>query len=128
MFWLGTHYGYGSKSANALDGAYGTPQGNKAIDCSGFVTKVYAEVFNNPQLSVLSMNAASIRVSHLFKTVSIPELGDVVSWDGHCGIVIDPLAGKFIGAQTSTGVAIASYCTGYWATRAGRIFRRWHEF
>jgi hypothetical protein len=52
----------------------------------------------------------------------------LVLWDGHVGIITDPQRGTFIGAQTSTGVAQASYTGGYWATRSGKRFLRFVHF
>lgn len=49
-----------------------------------------------------------------FYRVESPAAGDLVHWPGHIGIVLDPDRGEFIGSQTSTGVAVANYKSGYW--------------
>ena len=88
---------------------------------------IYDEVF--PQAGLASrndLNALKFLTADLFRDVSEPDPGDIVCWDGHVGIVCDPAAGKFLGAQTSTGVMVASYKSGYWATtKAVKKFRRW---
>lgn len=68
-------------------------------------------------------------LKHLGKPVSPSEMkpGDVVFFntykrDGHVGIYVGN--GKFIGAQSSTGVAIADMTKGYWKeTFNGRVKR-----
>ena len=128
MFWVKTSYKYGDKRAEAIDGAHGTSVPARGIDCSGFVVKVYKRIFPESPLNPLSFNVAALRMTPLFKDVDLPQRGDLISWPGHIGIVIDPVKQMFIGAQTSTGVAAASYGSGYWALRPGRLFRRWTAF
>lgn len=124
-FYLGTPYEYGAKDARPLDGIAGQPLGE--IDCSGFVRAVYDEVFPSEGLASRDdLNALKFQTEDLFRDVDEPAAGDIVCWDGHVGIVCDPVAGQFIGAQTSTGVMMANYKSGYWATnRTMKKFRRW---
>ena len=125
-FYLTTSYRYGSKNANPLDGAHGTARLNCKTDCTGFVVAVYKEVFpNETRLDLTVLNVAALRISPLFSTVDKPQKGDLILWNGHCGIVVDQALNKFIGAQSSTGVAIADYGLGHWAKQENRIFRRW---
>jgi len=49
-----------------------------------------------------------------FMKVDLPQAGDLIHWPGHIGIVLDPDKGEFIGSQTSTGVAISNFKSGYW--------------
>jgi cell wall-associated NlpC family hydrolase len=128
MFWLKTRYKYGDKRAEAADGAHGTSSPPRGIDCSGFVVKVFQRIFPASGLNPSSLGAATLRSSPLFQDITQPRRGDLISWPDHVGIVIDPVAQKFIGAQTSTGVAVASYGSGYWALRPDRLFRRWSAF
>jgi cell wall-associated NlpC family hydrolase len=122
---VGTPHQYGDKSAKPIDGIISIA-GNK-IDCSGFVRAVYSEVFPEEGLdSRDDLNALKFQTEDLFKDVEQPLAGDIICWDGHVGIVYDPDAKTFIGAQTSTGVRVANYQSGYWATtKVVKKFRRW---
>ncbi len=80
------------------------------------------------RLRVDYRSTSTIEASGLFFPVSIPEAGDLIIWDGHVGIVVDPKLVTFIGAQTSTGVAQTSCTNGYWATRSGKRFLRFAHF
>jgi cell wall-associated NlpC family hydrolase len=119
--WKGTPYLLGGNS-------------KEGIDCSHFVYQVLnaarkktAAAGLAPQL-IDYRSTGTIEASGLFFPVPIPEPGDLVLWDGHVGIITDPQRGTFIGAQTSTGVAQASYTGGYWATRSGKRFLRFVHF
>lgn len=121
--WDGTPYLFGGNS-------------DQGIDCSHFVYQVLngargrvASTGEFPSTQLVNYQSTStIESSGQFFPVTIPEVGDLVLWDGHVGIVSDPKSGKFVGAQTSTGVAEASYTAGYWATRAGKRFARYYWF
>ncbi len=60
------------------------------------------------------MRADQFPASERFVKVESPLRGDLIHWPGHIGIVLDPDRGEFIGSQSSTGVAAASYSKGYW--------------
>ncbi|MGM0924136.1 MAG: NlpC/P60 family protein [Bacillota bacterium] len=86
------------------------------FDCSSFVHWAFKEVGVN--LGPLTSTSTET-LKHLGKPVSFKEMkpGDLVFFntykkDGHVGIYVGN--GKFIGAQSSTGVAIADMTKGYW--------------
>jgi cell wall-associated NlpC family hydrolase len=126
-FFMGASYELGSKDARALDGMSGQPI--RKIDCSGFVRNVFDSVFPEQGLAARSdLNALKFQTIDLFVDVDTPRMGDIVCWDGHVGIVYDPASKTFIGSQTSTGVMVASYEKGYWATtKVVKKFRSWKD-
>jgi peptidoglycan DL-endopeptidase CwlO len=120
--WEGTAYLYAGNSG-------------EGIDCSHFVYQALnaarARVAADGSFSLQLIDyrsTAAIEASGFFVPVAVPERGDLVMWDSHVGIVTDPGAKRFIGAQTSTGVAEATYATGYWAQRPGLRFLRFYWF
>lgn len=95
---------------------------NGRFDCSGFVSWAFAQVGVKVGASTEVLKNTGTRVS-----ASEMRPGDMVFFntyktDGHVGIYIG--GGKFIGSQSSTGVAIANMTSGYWAqTFNGRVMR-----
>jgi cell wall-associated NlpC family hydrolase len=110
--YLGTPYKPGGK----------TKEGG--IDCSGFITNVLLTALGSKKFEPLVQNISLLRTSPILETIETPEHGDLVLWEGHGGIVVDPVAGRFIGSQTSTGVAITTYRSGYWSQQPGLTFRK----
>jgi cell wall-associated NlpC family hydrolase len=98
----------------------------KDLDCSHFVVAVLRKAVDK---SFPYMVANDFRHSHLFRKVDSPERGDIIHWQhsphGHVGVVLDPVAGEFIGSQSSTGVAKARYGSGYWAKHGSITFLRY---
>ena len=98
---------------------------NGRFDCSGFVSWAFSQAGIRVGASTDSLKNTGTRVS-----VSEMRPGDMVFFntyktDGHVGIYIG--GGKFIGSQSSTGVAIANMTSGYWAdTFNGRVMRVIH--
>lgn len=86
------------------------------FDCSSFVHWAFKEV--GVDLGPLTSTSTET-LKHLGEPVSAENMkpGDLVFFntykrDGHVGIYVG--GGKFIGAQSSTGVAIADMSEGYW--------------
>ncbi|SDZ64479.1 N-terminal domain of peptidoglycan hydrolase CwlO-containing protein [Evansella caseinilytica] len=95
---------------------------NGRFDCSGFVRWAFLQIGVNVGGSTDAQKFAGRQVSS-----SEMRPGDLVFFntyktDGHVGIYIG--GGQFIGSQSSTGVAIASLNSGYWASVFnGRVVR-----
>ncbi|MEH7235098.1 coiled-coil domain-containing protein [Bacillus sp. JJ1562] len=95
---------------------------NGLFDCSGFVHWAFAQ-------AGVSVGASTDALKNQGTAVSVSDMkpGDLVFFntyktDGHVGIYIG--GGKFIGSQSSTGVAIADMTSGYWKnTFNGRVKR-----
>jgi peptidoglycan DL-endopeptidase CwlO len=98
---------------------------NGRFDCSGFVSWAFSQ-------AGIRVGASTDTLKNTGTPVSVSEMrpGDMVFFntykqDGHVGIYIG--GGKFIGSQSSTGVAIANMSSGYWAdTFNGRVMRVIH--
>ncbi|WP_071394460.1 coiled-coil domain-containing protein [Bacillus tuaregi] len=95
---------------------------NGRFDCSGFVSWAFSQAGVKVGASTEVLKNTGTRVP-----ASEMRPGDMVFFntyktDGHVGIYIG--GGKFIGSQSSTGVAIANMSSGYWAqTFNGRVMR-----
>jgi peptidoglycan hydrolase CwlO-like protein len=95
---------------------------NGIFDCSAFVAWSFSQVG-------ISLPASTDGQKNAGRQVSTSEMrpGDLVFFntyktDGHVGIYMG--GGQFIGAQSSTGVAIASLNSGYWGdVFNGRVVR-----
>ncbi|MFD5851921.1 NlpC/P60 family protein [Cytobacillus pseudoceanisediminis] len=95
---------------------------NGRFDCSGFVHWAFSQ-------AGISVGASTDSLKFAGRQVSASEMraGDLVFFDtykrdGHVGIYLG--GGKFIGSQSSTGVAVANMSSGYWKTKFnGRVVR-----
>ncbi|WP_377559066.1 NlpC/P60 family protein [Ornithinibacillus salinisoli] len=97
--YLGVPYVWGGK----------TPSG---FDCSGFVSWAFAQGGYNIPSSTAALQSVGTKVSY-----SNIQPGDMVFFNtykvnGHVGIYVGN--GNFIGAQNSTGLAVANMTSGYW--------------
>src|SRR5699024_1535304 len=106
---LGTPYVWGGKS----------PSG---FDCSGFVSWAFSQA----GISVPSYTGGLAGTGSKVSTSSM-QPGDIVFFDtyktnGHVGIYLG--GGQFIGAQNSTGLAVADMSSGYWADNFNGHVRR----
>jgi hypothetical protein len=91
------------------------------LDCSHFVQYLYEQ-------AGLYYEYAPSRVLYAgmepFKRVRYPEAGDVIVWQGHMGVVVDPEEGTFLSAVRS-GVKTYSYRSAYWKRRGRPHFLRY---
>jgi cell wall-associated NlpC family hydrolase len=84
------------------------------FDCSHLVNYLY-------DLAGLDYDYAESRKLYQgsvkdFKRVMHPKAGDLVVWNGHVGIVVDPNEKSFLSALR-TGVEVAKYDSSYWRRR-----------
>src|SRR5262249_23476819 len=82
-------------------------------DCSHFVHAVYTQAGFEYEYAASRAVFAGIDG---FRRVTKPQSGDVIVWQGHIGIVIDPKEHSFYSSVTA-GFAIQSYQSRYWIGR-----------
>jgi len=90
------------------------------MDCSHFVHYLY-EMAGLPY--PYADSKALYNGADGFRRVSKPQPGDVIVWEGHAGIVVDPGQHTFLSVLT-TGVKTDAYDSHYWKHRGKpRFFR-----
>ncbi|MGN7176695.1 coiled-coil domain-containing protein [Paenibacillus sp. FSL R5-0490] len=95
---------------------------NGRFDCSGFVHWSFSQAGISVGASTDSLKFAGRQVSSSEMRAGDLVFFDTYKRDGHVGIYLG--GGKFIGSQSSTGVAIANMSSGYWKTKFnGRVVR-----
>ncbi len=98
----GTRYSYGGSSTSGFD-------------CSGFTSYAYSKAGKSLPRTARGQYSSSTRIS-----MAQAQPGDLVFFNqtgtiDHVGIYLGN--GQFIGSQSSTGVAVASVTSGYWANK-----------
>jgi len=82
----------------------------RKLDCSHLVHALYKDFG-------LSYHYTTSRVLYkgiqAFERVTQPESGDLVVWQGHVGLVVDPVRHTFI-SSLNKGVRTACYVSSYW--------------
>ncbi|MEH7124940.1 NlpC/P60 family protein [Bacillus sp. JJ1773] len=95
---------------------------NGRFDCSGFVSWAYSQVGVKLPAYTESLKSVGKQVSSSQMRPGDLVFFDTYKKDGHVGIYVG--GGKFIGSQSSTGVAIANMSSGYWKSKFnGRVIR-----
>jgi hypothetical protein len=89
-------------------------------DCSHFVHAVYAHAGYLYEYAASRDLFAGV---DSFRRVRKPQPGDLVVWQGHIGIVIDPREHSFYSSVLS-GFAIENYESSYWMKRGNPRFYR----
>jgi hypothetical protein len=90
-------------------------------DCSHFVHAIYTKAgfgYEYAQSGDLFEGIDS------FQRVKVPQAGDLVVWQGHVGIVVDPAEHSFY-SSVITGFAIEDYRSHYWIGRGTPRFYRY---
>jgi len=90
-------------------------------DCSHFVNAVYARAGFDYEYARSGEIFDGI---DSFRRVQKPQPGDLVVWQGHIGIVIDPVEHSFYSSVLS-GFAIEDYRSAYWLKRGRPRFYRY---
>ena len=90
-------------------------------DCSHFAHAAYTQAGFNYEYAQSRAIFAGIMS---FQRVQKPQPGDLVVWQGHVGIVVDPLGHTFY-SSVLAGFAIEDYRSNYWTNRGRPRFYRY---
>jgi NlpC/P60 family len=90
-------------------------------DCSHLVNEIYAAAgFDYPYASSFDLYAGNGN----FRKVKTPQPGDLITWPGHVGIVLDPEEHSFYSLVRS-GLQTENYYGHYWRSRGRARFYRY---
>ena len=93
------------------------------FDCSHFVHGLYQKAgFPYPYASSAELYAGVAE----FRRVASPQPGDLAVWQGHAGIVVNPIRHSFL-SVLHTGPGIDRYDSAYWRLRGRPRFFRYVE-
>jgi hypothetical protein len=90
-------------------------------DCSHFVHAIYTKAGFSYEYA---QSADLFDGIDSFQRVKVPQAGDLVVWQGHVGIVVDPAEHSFY-SSVITGFAIEDYRSHYWIGRGTPRFYRY---
>lgn len=90
-------------------------------DCSHFVHAIYAHAGFDYEYAPAADIFDGI---DSFRRVKKPQPGDLVVWQGHVGILVDPIEHSFYSSVLS-GFAIEDYRSNYWVARGEPRFYRY---
>lgn len=90
-------------------------------DCSHFVQAIYEKAGFNYEYATTVEIFEGIGS---FERLQVPQAGDLVVWQGHMGIVVDPVEHSFY-SSVNKGFAIEDYRSDYWISRGNPRFYRY---
>jgi NlpC/P60 family len=97
------------------------PASRATQDCSHIVHEIYGRAgFSYPYLSSFDLYSGSEN----FERINGPQVGDVIVWPGHVGIVADPKEHLFY-SLVSSGLDTSDYEAPYWKARGRPRFYRY---
>lgn len=101
--------------------AHPPPDTGLEYDCSGFTLSMVKDTLGYDPFGGERFASGDFRndletSGSKLADCSEAKPGDIILWDGHIGIIADPQAGTFVGAQAEkVGITEASFTTGYWS-------------
>lgn len=84
-----------------------------SLDCSHFVHALYERLGHHYQYAT---SRRLYRGFAGFRRTRKPLPGDLVVWQGHVGVVLEPKQHSFLSSLTS-GIKVSSYSSSYWIAR-----------
>jgi len=93
-------------------------QQHTKLDCTHWIHAIYERYGLSYPYTTSRTLYRGIRE---FRRVLLPQAGDLVVWQGHAGIILDPARSSFVSALRS-GIKISSYVSHYWENRGSPRF------